>query len=366
MSNYQSLGIRPIINAFATLTKLGGSIMPPEVVQAMQDASNCFVDLHELQRKVGERLAELTQNEAAYVSSGAAAGLLLATAACVAGKNPELIERFPHLDGLKNEVIVQHSHRNGYDYAVRETGIKLIEIGTMDGTSEANLRQALSDKTAAIFWFQGAMNKPSELALEKVIAIANQHDIPVIVDAAAQLPPVENLWKFTKMGAALAVFSGGKDLSGPQSSGLVLGRKDLIEAIRMHGAPNHAVGRPMKVGKEELMGLLTAVERYLKLDHAARAKLFEDRVKFWNEGLSSIEGVTVTRDYPNEAGQPAPRTMVSFSNKFNKDEIIQNLWEGEPCIAVAPTSGNGILLNPMTLNEGEPEIVLQRLKEVLA
>ncbi|MCA9839583.1 MAG: aminotransferase class V-fold PLP-dependent enzyme [Trueperaceae bacterium] len=365
MSSYESLGIRPVINAFATLTKLGGSVMPAEVVQAMVDASKCFVDLHDLQRKVGERIAELTHNEAAYVSSGAAAGLLLATAACVAGKNPDLIERFPNLSGLKNAVIVQRLHRNGYDYAVRETGVKLVEIGSEDGTSEDDLRQALNENTAAIFWFQGAMNRPSELALDRVITIANEHGVPVIVDAAAQLPPVENLWKFTQMGAALAVFSGGKDLSGPQSSGLVLGRKDLIEAIRMHGAPNHAVGRPMKVGKEEMMGLLAAVERYLTLDHKARGVDFEARVKLWNEGLKNIEGVTASRDYPNEAGQPAPRTLLSFSEKYSKDEIIQKLWDGDPCIAVAPANGNGILLNPMTLDDVEAEIVLQRLKEVM-
>jgi D-glucosaminate-6-phosphate ammonia-lyase len=365
MSNYQALGVRPVINAFATLTKLGGSLLPPEVIRAMNEAASCFVDLHDLQRKVGERLAALTQNEAAYISSGAAAGLLLATAACVTGNDPALKERFPQLEGLKNEVIVQKLHRNGYDYAVREVGVKLIEIGSEQGTSVADLESAISDKTAAIFWFQGAMNQPSELALEKVIALAKTKGIPVIVDAAAQLPPVENLWKFTQMGAALAIFSGGKDLSGPQSSGLVLGRKDLIEAIRLHGAPNHAVGRPMKVGKEEMLGLLAAVERYLKLDHEARAETFEARVRFWNEGLKDIEGIRAKRDYPNEAGQPAPRTLVSFSDAFSRDEIIQKLWDGDPCIAVAPAEGNGILLNPMTVQDDEVEIILQRLREVL-
>lgn len=365
MTNYSSLGIRPVINAFATLTKLGGSLMPPEVLQAMNEAAHCFVDVHALQHKVGERLAELTHNEAAYVSTGAAAGLLLATAACVAGKNPEHIERFPHLEGLKNEVIIQRLHRNGYDYAVRETGVTLVEIGTDQGTTEEDLKTALNEKTAAIFWFQGAMNKPSELSLEHVISIAKTHDVPVIVDAAAQLPPVSNLWAFTHMGAALAIFSGGKDLAGPQASGLVVGRKDLIEAMRMHGSPNHALGRPMKVGKEEMMGLLAAVERYLKLDHEARAKAFEERVTFWNEGLAGIDGVSATRDYPNEAGQPAPRTLVRFSEAFSKDDIIRELWEGEPCIAVAPAEPNGILLNPMTLTDDEAKILLARLKALL-
>ncbi len=365
MTNYPSLGVRPVINASATLTKLGGSLMSPEVIQAMNEAACCFIDLHDLQIKVGLRLAKLTHNEAAYVCTGAAAGLLLATAACVAGQDAALIERFPRLEGLKNEVIVQRLHRNGYDYAVRETGVTLVEIGSEQGSSKDDLIQAISNKTAAIFWFQGAMNKPSELALGDVISIANQHGVPVIVDAAAQLPPASNLWHFTSMGAALAIFSGGKDLAGPQASGLILGRKDLIEAIRMHGAPNHAVGRPMKVGKEEMMGLLAAVERYLALDHEARAQTFEDRVKLWNEGLADIKGIKATRDYPNEAGQPAPRTLVMLEH-VSKDNVIQALWDGEPCIAVAPAEGNGILLNPMTLSDAEAQIVLNRLLEVVA
>lgn len=341
--------------------------MSDKAKQAMLEAANCFVDLHDLQQKVGERIAELTRNEAAYVSSGAAAGLFLATAACVAGNEPKNKEIFPRLDGFKNEVIMQKMHRNNYDYAVRELGIEFIEVGTEDVTSAGDLEDAITDKTAAIFWFQGIMNKPSELPLEEVIAIADKSNVPVIVDAAAQLPPVSNLWKFTGMGAALAIFSGGKDLAGPQSSGLVLGRKDLVDTIRMHGAPNHSVGRPMKVGKEEMLGLLAAVERYLSLDHEARGKLFENRVQFWNEGLKGIAGVSATRDYPNEAGQPAPRTLVTFSDRFSKDDVVQQLWDGEPRIAVAASETlNGILLNPMTVQEGEAAIVLRRLIEVLS
>lgn len=365
MTDYKSLGVRPIINASATLTRLGGSLMPPEVIQAMQDASRCFIDLDELQRKVGERIAALTQNEAAYVSSGAAAGLTLATAACVVGNDLPKRNVFPHISGLKNEVIVQRLHRNGYDYAVRQVGVKLIEIGTEEGTARADLEKAINAQTAAIFWFQGAMNKPSELPLQEVIATANTKHIPVIVDAAAQLPPVSNLWNFTKMGAALAIFSGGKDLCGPQSSGLVLGRADLVEAIRLHGNPNQGIGRPMKVGKEEMMGLLAAVERYLSLDHEARAQKFENVVAMWNKGLSGIEGVVACRDFPNEAGQPAPRTYVKFSEKFSRDGVIKQLLDGEPAIAVAPADDNGIYLNPMTLQEGEERVVLNRLLELL-
>ena len=364
-TTYAALGIRPIINACATLTRLGGSVMPTEVLDAMRSAAECFVDLDELQRRVGERIAELTGNEAAYVSSGAAAGMVLATAACTAGMDGEKRTSFPDLTGMKSEVIVQRLHQNGYAYAVRQVGVTVVEVGTDAGTSRLELENAISAKTAAIFWFQGAMNRPTELPLDDVIAIANAASVPVIVDAAAQLPPVENLTRFTKMGAALALFSGGKDLAGPQSSGLMLGRKDLIEACRVHGNPNHAVGRPMKVGKEELLGILAAVERYLALDHEARNRGFEETVRLWNDGLAGIPGVSARRDFPNEAGQPVPWTLVSLETAERRDAVVAALRAGEPAIAVAQAGDTAIHLNPMTLRPGEAEIVLTRLIEVL-
>jgi uncharacterized pyridoxal phosphate-dependent enzyme len=364
MTNYESLGIRRLINANATLTKLGGSLMPPEVRQAMMDAAESFIDLHELQRKVGEKLAEITHNEAAFVSSGAAGGLALATAACITGTDAALINRLPHLDGLKNEVIVHHTQRNGYDYAVQQTGARLVEIGTDAGTSPADLEAAINSRTAAIFWFQGTMTTPGDIALAQVIEIAHAHGVPVIVDAAAQLPPVSNLWTFTQMGADLAIFSGGKDLRGPQSSGLVLGRKDLIDAMRMHGNPNQAFGRPMKVGKEEMMGLLAAVQRYLTLDHDAREAYCEMAVECWCDGLNDLPGVTATRDFPNEACQPLPRTKVVFADRLGAD-VVNALLDGDPAISVSPAGEDGIYLNPMTLEPGQETIVLERLRQVL-
>ncbi|MBZ0304262.1 MAG: aminotransferase class V-fold PLP-dependent enzyme [Anaerolineae bacterium] len=368
MSLYESLGIRPVINANATLTRLGGSLMPPEVIQAMSEAAGCFVDLPELQRRVGDRLAKLTHNEAAYVSSGAAAGLVLATAACVTETEAALINRFPDLTGLPNEVIVHHTHRNGYDYAVRQTGVRLVEIGSEQGTTAAHLEAAITPRTAAVFWFQGTMTTLQDIPLPDVIEIAHRHNIPVIVDAAAQLPPVSNLWHFTEIGVDLAVFSGGKDLRGPQSSGLVLGRNDLIEACRMHGNPNQAIGRPMKVGKEEMVGLLAAVERYLKLDHEARERDCETMVAEWCEALNSVPGVQAVRDFPNEACQPLPRCLVMLEAKIvgmGRDDIMRALLEGEPAISVAAQGESGIYLNPMTLEPGEAAIVLNRLREIL-
>lgn len=367
-SIYEQLGVRPIINASATLTRLGGSVMPPEVVQSMVEASKHFVNLDELQRRVGEELAKITNNEAAYVSCGAAAGIVQATAACITGGDPKAIAQLPDCTGLKNEVIIHKSHRNGYDHAVRQVGVKIVEIGMATHTAPWELEAAINDKTAAVFWFQGAMTGHGDLPLETVIEIANRHNVPVIVDAAAQVPPVENLWRYTQMGAALAIFSGGKDLRGPQSSGLVVGRADIIEAMRVNGAPNHSIGRPMKVGKEEMVGLLTAVKLYLAHDHEGRASQDEETVSGWCMELNRRPGVHAERSFPNEAGQPLPRAKVTIDPAkagMTRDEVVAQLRGGNPIIEVSTAGSDHIYLNPMTLADGEDQIVLDRLLEIL-
>ena len=364
MGIYEDLGLKPIINANATLTRLGGSLMPAEVVEAMIAASRTFVDLDALQREVGRRLAQLTHNEGAFVSAGAAAGLTLAAAACLTGTNLQAIEQLPDTTGLKDEIIVHKSHRNGYDHSVRMTGVKMVEIGDAAGATLKDLEEAISSQTAAIFWFEGVMRTEGDLPLETVCATARKHDIPVVVDGAAQLPPVENLWRWTEMGAALAVFSGGKDLRGPQASGLCVGQQDLIEAMILNGNPNHGIGRPMKVGKEEMVGLLKAVELYLQIDQAARARQDEMTVTMWCEVLNQQSGVAAERTFPNEANQPLPRTKVTFQG-MDRDGVVAALLAGDPAISVAPAGQSGIYLNPMTLAPGESEIVLARLLEII-
>ncbi len=369
MSLYDDLGIPPLINAAATLTRLGGSLMPPAVVQAMAEAGRSFIELDELQRRAGKRIAALTRNEAAYISSGAAAGLVLTTAACVTGNDPTAIDRLPDLTGLKDEVLIHHTHRNGYDHAVRQVGVRLVEIGSESGTTREELEQAISPRTAAIAWFQGIMTGRGDLPLKDVIEIAKSRGIPVIVDAAAQLPPVENLWRFTEMGADLVIFSGGKDLRGPQSSGLILGKKELIAACALNGNPNHSIGRPMKVGKEEIAGLVAAVERYVGLDHAARELYCESTVAEWSAGLEGFPGVSCKRDYPNEAGQPLPWLLITIEPEkagFTRDDVIAGLESGSPVIKVMPHAADSIHVNPMTLEPGEEKIVLDRLLEALS
>ena len=368
MSIYDELGVRPLINASATLTRLGGSVMQPEVLQAMAEASKHFVNLDDLQRAVGNKLAEITHNESAYVSTGAAAGLVLATAAIVAGTDPKAIAQLPDTTGLKDEVIIHKSHRNGYDHAVRQVGVKIVEIGTDTETKPEDLENAINAQTAGIFWFQAGMTGRADLPLEKVIEIANRHNIPVVVDAAAQVPPTENLWKFTQMGAALAIFSGGKDLHGPQASGLVVGRKELIDSMRINGSPNHSIGRPMKVGKEEMVGLLTAVQLYLKRDQEGRASQDEEVVSGWCGELNQLLGVQADRSFPNDAGQPLPRAKVVINAAkagMSRDEVVTALRAGTPSIEVAASDTDTIYLNPMTLSDGEDQIVLDRLLQIL-
>ena len=369
MNIYKRLGIRTVINGNATLTRLGGSIMPPEVVAAMVDASKHFVDIIELQKGVGEEIAKLTHNEAAYVSCGAAAALTLSTAACITGLDAVKRGKLPHLDALmKNEIIVHRHGRVGYDFAVRQVGVTFVEIGDENGTTSTELENAITEKTAAIFYFANPGREHLWVPYEEAIAIAKRHDVPLIVDAAAQLPPPESLWRFTQMGADLALFSGGKGLCGPQSSGLIVGKKSLIEAIAFNGPPHPFIGRGMKVGKEELVGLLAAVEWYLNHDHEALQQSYEDQVTYYDEVFSDTQGVTVHRSFPSEAGQPMPRTEIRFDEEhlgITRNEILQQLAEGEPSIDIAGAGANGVLINGQTLMPGEVEIIAQRLKEIV-
>ena len=369
MSIYKRLGIRTVINGNATLTRLGGSIMPPEVVNAMADASKHFVDIIELQKRVSEEIAKLTHNEAAYVSNGAAAALTLSTAACITGLDASKRAKLPHLDNsMKNEVIVHRHGRVGYDFAVRMAGVTFVEIGDQSGTTPDELENAITDKTAAIFYFANPGREHLWVSYEKGIEIAQKYGIPLIVDAAAQLPPPENLWRFTQMGADIAMFSGGKGLCGPQSSGLIVGKKPLIDAIAFNGPPHPFIGRGMKVGKEEMVGLLAAVEWYLNQDHDEVMQSYEDQVAYYAKVFKDIQGISVHRSFPSEAGQPMPRSEIRFDAEklsITRDEILHQLQTGEPVIDIAGAGANGILINGQTLMQGEVEIIANRIKEII-
>src|SRR4051794_41235921 len=270
MTGYADLGVTPIINASATLTRVGGSRMPKPVMDAMAAGTEAFVDLEELQRRAGERIATLTRNEACYICSGAAAGIAIAVAACITGADPAKIARLPHFDGPPAEVVIHRAHRNGYDHAARQTGATLVEIGMAHSTQRWELEAAIGPQTACVLYFAGAHYAEGALPLSEVVEVAHERGVPVLVDAAAQIPPVAALWQYTReLGADIAIFSGGKGLRGPQSSGLVLGKREIVEACYPNGSPNQSIGRPMKVGKEETLGILAAIEWSLSQDEAA-------------------------------------------------------------------------------------------------
>jgi len=362
-ANYAALGIRPVINAAATLTRLGGSRMPAPVLEAMRAGADSFVDLVELQTRVGERIAELTGNEACYVSSGAAAGIAIAIAASIAGSDKALIGSLPRKDEPAPEVIVFRSQRNGYDQAARLPGTRLVEVDT-----RSDLEAALSRRTAAVLFFAGAHFATGAPPVEDVIAVGRAANARVLVDAAAQIPPISNLWHFTReLGADAAIFSGGKALRGPQSSGLVLGRRALIEACIPNGPPNHSLGRPMKVGKEEMLGILAAVEWSLAQDETALLERYEAMVQRWVGGLADLPGVVVSRGYPSEAGQPHARAIVRLTSdcRWTRADLVRALWDGNPRIAVGEIGDDAIALNPQTLEPGEDDVVLRALRSLL-
>lgn len=369
MGIYESLGVRRIINADARLTRLGGSRMPEPVLRAMHEAAGSYVDMFALHTSVGRRLAELTRNEAAHVCTGAAAGLFLATLACMVGNNVAASMQLPRGRVPRQDVIIHCAQRIPYDLVVQQAGATFVQIGNALQTFPWELEAAITERTAAVLYIAGAHLRRGAQSLAETVRIAHAAGVPVIVDAAAQLPPPENLWHFTReAGADLAVFSGGKDLCGPQASGLIVGRADLIAACATHGAPHQRLGRPMKVGKEEMIGLLAAVELYLNQDHAARLMRFEETVAHWIAAAQAWPGVTARRDFPNEAGQPTPRALLHFDPAvcgLTSADVQQQLWDGEPAIAGALAEG-GISLTPDTLEPGETQIIVDRLGQLLA
>jgi L-seryl-tRNA(Ser) seleniumtransferase len=346
--------------------------MAPHVAQAMADSAGAFVDMFALQEAVGKRLAELTGNEAAYVSNGAAAALTLATAAAITGDDIALMARLPNdLDGLKNQVVVHRTQRNWYDIAVRMTGIELVEIGHIMETYPWEIDDAITERTAAVVYFAGSHLNRNTLPLELVIERAHARGVPVIVDAAAQIPPVSNFWHFTRnLGADVAIFSGGKMLRGPQNSGLAVGAESMIRAMRLNGPPVQRIGRPMKVSKEAMIGLLTAIETYLETDHDAEALEWDTVVANWQAAWQELapRWLTIERSATGEAGEPIPRILmrVSLDAPLSRDDLIEDLRAGNPPIEVVVENESTIAFSPHLLRPGEAEIVERRVTELIA
>jgi uncharacterized pyridoxal phosphate-dependent enzyme len=365
MNRLADLGVDRLINAAGTFTVLGGSRLAPGVIDAMAEASDAFIDFDVLSARVGQRLADLTRNEAAVVTSGAAAGIAIAIAACVAGTDPDRIAEFPTA-ATRAEVIVQRSQRNGYDYSARMTGVRLVEIGTPQGSTLADLTEALGDRTACVLVFAGEQFDRGAIPIEQVTGAAHARSVPVVVDAAAGVPPIANLWRFTRdLGANLAAFSGGKGLRGPQTTGFVVGRRDLIAACIANSSPRHTIGRPMKVGKEELLGLLAAVEWSLAQDEPAFLAQLSSRVSTWLQGLSGIAGIRVESGIPVAAAEPIPRALIRLeaADVADRDRVVAEIRSRG--VAVGVDGETSIALNPQTVEDSEVETVLEAVRTVL-
>lgn len=369
---YDRLGVKKLINAAGTYTMVGGSRMSPKTLNTMREAAGSFVDLRELQSRVHERLAQITNNESALVVTGAAAGLYVLAAACVSLKLDRTFAYLSPSEVEQCEIVIFRAHRNPYDWSLRQLGIRLVDIGypnMIQPTSTRDLEQAMTPHTAAVFYT--AMNQgwvaEGALSLSDTVAAAARRGIPVVVDGAAQLPPVSNLWAFNQMGAAATVFSGGKDLAGPQASGLITGSRRLLDAAREIAFPNYGIGRMLKVGREEMAGLLSAVEQYVSMDHDDRARWCRDQLEVLKASFADHRNVEVVDSYPNEAGQPIARAIVRFAHEgVGSDRVIERLRTGVPGVFAIAAGENGIFVNPMTLAPGEIEMVVQRLKDVFA
>ena len=357
---YRQLGVRPLINADGTLTTLTGSLLVPQAREAMVAASQHFVSLEELQRAAGARIAQLLGAEAAMVTSGSAGAILLATAACVTEGDDAKIRRVPDTTGMKNEVIIPRAHRIPFDHAARTVGVQLIEVDTVE-----EVEAAIGAQTAMLFFVNSAESR-GEIGRDEFIRVGKRAGIPVFNDAAAELPPVENLTGFVAEGWALVCISGGKALRGPQASGILLGRRDLIEAAHKNNNPNgDTVGRVAKVGKEEIMALLAALEVYTRRDHDAEERLWRG---FLSRITSDVERVPTVR---TEVFMPPARHVPNLRVQWDADAVSLSyddcrmaLWDGEPRIAVW-SSADDITLNPMNLQPGEDRIIGLRLGELL-
>jgi len=361
---YQRLGVRTRINAKGTYTYLTGSLVFPEVSRAMDEAAQHYVYLEELQQKAGEKIAQLLGVEAAMVTSGAAAGIMLGTAACLTGKDPKRISQLPDLSGMKSEVIIQKSHRNPFDHAIRNTGVRLVEVETPE-----ELENALSEKTAMMYFLNAAQRK-GQIGLEKWVEVGKRRVIVTFNDAAADVPPVGHLSDYCRMGFDLVTFSGGKGLRGPQCAGLMLGRKDLIEAALLNNNPHEdTIGRPCKVGKEEIAGMCVAVERYLAIDHDAEWKAWEKRLDAMDAVLTSIPGVTTGRFVPDVANH-VPHLSITWDEAklgITRAQCGQELRDGEPSIEVLVDEyPQGMAVTPFMMTPDEDRVVTGKIKAILA
>ena len=393
MSIYQRMfGFKRIINASGTMTLLGGSLMPPEVIQAMSEAAEDWVKLDELLEKAGQIIADIAGVPACLITSGCAAAITLATAACITGRDREKMTKLPDTEEMKNEIIWQNGHYPAYASQFKAAGGKLVVVGREPillkvpevtrvrtlpafrilGCTRETVETAITERTCALAYTQAHFSVHEGLvSLKEYCEIAHEHELPVIVDAASELPPVSNLGWFYEQGADLTCFSGGKAMYGPNDTGFLLGDKNLIEAATMQANPRSGIGRGFKVSKEQIVGLVVAVQRYANLDEKARLKEEMDRAEYIVNSFKDYPHVNAQIIYPDNTGLPVPRVWLTLNEKtlgITVDEVSTALREGEPSIYTREHySRTGMLLiDVQVMRHGEEKIVVEKLKEVLS
>jgi seryl-tRNA(Sec) selenium transferase len=359
---FEELGIRTFINAAGTYTFMSGCLMHEEVVDAIRFTAGEFALIDEVQDKVGAKIAEMCHAEAATVTAGCWSALVLGTAGVLTGMDVKKVAQLPHLEGMKSEVLVQKTHNSGYVHALTNTGIKIVEVETSE-----DVEKTVNENTA-MMWFLNYAGPDGKISDKEWVALGKKLNIPTMIDMAADATPVENMWKFNDMGFDLVCVSGGKGIRGPQSAGILMGKKDLIAAARLNAPPRGGnIGRGMKVNKEEILGMYVALEKFIHLDHAKQWKIWEDRIAIMESAARKVDGVTTTIFVPPVANI-TPTLIISWDInkvKISKEEFQERLRRGEPSIEVMGGRDNSITITSWNMQPGQEKIVAKRLKEEL-
>jgi L-seryl-tRNA(Ser) seleniumtransferase len=362
---FKELGVRTFINAAGTLTYMTGSLMHDEVLHAINSSAKDFCLLDELQDKVGERIAKLVHAEAAVVTSGAFSGMTLGLAGILTAMDQKKVEQLPHLEytGMKSEVICQVTHDIVYNHALTNTGCKIVRVETAE-----QVENAINERTALMHFLNIEADK-GKIMHEEWVALGRKHGIPTSIDIAADVPPVSNLWRFNDMGFHFVVISGGKAMRGPQSAGILMGKRDIIQAARLHMPPRgFNVGRGMKINKEEILGMYVALEKYINLDHEGEWKVWETKIAHIENTVRSVPSV-VTEVHVPPLGNHTPTLTISWNPdklKLAANDLHEALRNGDPSIEIGKGENNSVNVTVFMLKPGQEKIVATRLKEELS
>ena len=368
MSIYDELHVRRVVNASGNNTRLGGCLLSQEVLVAMADASTCYVNMVELQIQAGKYISKITKSEDAHVTSGAAAALLLGTAACITRNDRPKMLKLPYTN--KAEVVLQKGQMTGYHQAIPTTGATIVEVGLPYLVSAEEIEAAISERTVALcYTFGEVTSKVGMVPLEEMIAIGKKYNIPVIVDAAVSSYPPRKLHEFIELGADLVAFSSAKHIFGPPATGFICGRKELIEACRSQAGPYYGIGRPMKVGKEEIVGLLKALELYVNRDIENELRIWDLKVETLLELMNGLPQLNAFRSFPDEVDRPVPRVFIKIDENIlgmSARTVVNRLKDSNPPIWTQEflVDSGTIIVNPIGLLEGDEKIIYKSLREI--